>query len=282
MHEREPTQEPTPEPDQPVDVGPQPAPPELVDDESRLPGNQIPARLRTGRLPALPPEPGPDAYTQTFAGSERDPEAEQRIRALLARSREQARAHEVIPDELAIWVASLLDYTSGRLYGWWLDAAREADEVEADVRAMLALSPTALQTGEIAEDWGIFDHDGFEPLRIGEQAGLSWVSAVARGIAEHGAAFAAWADVMEDEALLDSFAENYLGHYDTLAAYAAQWLEDTGYQHHLDQAIAELPDWLRPHVRIDTDALGQELETGGDVQVYPSPDGGLWLFQEPA
>lgn len=174
-----------------------------------------------------------------------------------------------------IWVASLSDYNNGHLHGRWIDAAREPEELQADIDAMLAASPWAARTGEPAEEWGIFDHDNFGPLRIGEYENISHVSAVARGIAEHGLAFAAWADVIQDEEQLAGFDEAYLGHYDDLHTYLEQLLNDLGYDRILDEA---LPASIRPYVKIDITATVHDLILGGDLHAIPAPDGGVWIF----
>lgn len=174
-----------------------------------------------------------------------------------------------------IWVGSWLDYNNGILHGEWIDAARQTDEIWADIAAMLAASPTARKHGEVAEEWGIFDYENFGPLRVGEQETVSFVAAVARGIAEHGPAFAAWADVMEDEASLDGFEGSYLGEYDSPEAYAEQLIDDLGYNQLLEQA---LPDNIRGYARFDTAALARDMQLSGDVQANPREGGGVWLF----
>ena len=101
------------------------------------------------------------------------------------------------------------------------------------------------------------------------------MTAVARGIAEHGPAFAAWADVMEDEATLGGFADAYLGEYDSLEAYAEHLVDDLGYNQLLDDV---LPEHVRRYVQINTAGLAQDMWLGGDVHVYPKDGGGVWLF----
>ncbi len=178
------------------------------------------------------------------------------------------------PEPPRVWIGSWLDYNHGVLYGEWLDAAREADDLWADIAAMLAASPTARQTGEVAEDWGIFDYENFGPLKVGEQETVAWITAVARGIAEHGPAFGAWADVVEDEAALGGFAEAYLGEYDSIEDYAQQLVEDLGYERALDEA---LPEHVRRYVEINFAGLAQDLFLSGDVYVCHR-EGGVWLF----
>lgn len=186
----------------------------------------------------------------------------------------QVERAERLTDTPRIWVGSWLDYNNGVLYGEWIDAAQDDEALQADIAAMLAASPTTAETGEPAEDWGIFDHDNFGPLRIGEQESLSWVGAVARGIAEHGLAFAAYADVMEDEAALPGFEDSYIGQYDSLEAYAEELVEHAGYDRLLDE---HLPAGIRAYVRVDTAQLAHDLFLSGDVHVLHG-NGGVWLF----
>lgn len=178
-------------------------------------------------------------------------------------------------DRPQIWAGSLSDYNNGRLHGAWIDAAREPDEIQADIDAMLAASPWAIQTGEPAEEWGVFDTDNFGDCRIGQHEDLEWISAVAKGIAEHGLAFAAWADVMEERELLPGFEEAYIGEYDSLEAYAEELVRDLGYDKLLDRVV---PPSLRPYVDIDVASFAQDMWLSGEVAVYPCTGGGVWLF----
>lgn len=182
---------------------------------------------------------------------------------------------ERLQPEPRIWVGSWLDYNNGILYGEWIDAAREDDAIWADIAAMLTNSPTAAQTGETAEDWGIFDYDNFGPLQVGEQEDIAWIGKVARGIAEHGLAYGAYADVMQDADALDGFTDSYLGHYDSVQAYVEQLVDDLGYDRLLDEA---LPEHLRAYVRIDVELLARDMQLGGDIHVLPADDGGVWII----
>lgn len=194
----------------------------------------------------------------------------------------QRRAEQPADDtEPHIWVGSWLDYNNGILHGQWITAARDADAVAADIAAMLARSPTARKYGEPAEDWGIFDYEHFGPLRVGEQESVSYVTAVARGIAIHGPAFAAWADLRTDDAdqagqaCLDGFEDAYLGEYDSLEAYAEHLVSELGYNQLLDE---RLPEHLRAYVEINLRGLASDLRLGGEVQVCDRDGGGVWVF----
>jgi antirestriction protein len=170
-------------------------------------------------------------------------------------------------------VGSLADYTDGRLHGTWIEAARGPEEIQAAIQTVLASSPWTTRTGQLAEEWGIFDYDNFGTCRIEVHPDLSWVSAVATGIQQHGLAFAAWANVVEEPARLPDFDEAYLGHYDSLQAYVEQLINDLSYDQLLDRAV---PPSLRPYVTINLAATAQDV--GRDVQVLPAAEGGVWIF----
>ena len=141
--------------------------------------------------PQLPEEN--EAETRSAAaGSERDP-------------REGPR----------VYVASLSDFNGGLLHGAWLSAGVEEDELEMSIRSMLASSPSPE-----AEEFAIFDYEGFGPLRIDEYTPLSSLSAIACGIAEHGVAFAHWvaSGGSSERTDLLGFEDAYLGHWESLRA----------------------------------------------------------------
>jgi antirestriction protein len=172
-----------------------------------------------------------------------------------------------------IYAASLSDYNAGRLHGAWLDATGDADELAAGVQAMLASSPTPG-----AEEWAIHDYEGFGPARLDEYESLETVTALGRGIAEHGSAFAHWAALVgtgeSDE--LEHFEDAYLGHFDSLEAYAEELFDDLGYTDLIDQVI---PEHLQPYVRLDVEAFARDLELSGDV-TSSEGDGGVYVFDQ--
>jgi len=170
-----------------------------------------------------------------------------------------------------IYVASLSDYNAGRLHGEWIDAAVETDELAESVKAMLTISP---EPG--AEEWAIHDYEGFGPLRLEEYESLETVSAVALGIAEHGPAFAHWAALVgtSDREALARFEDAYLGHWDSLTAYAEELLDDIGVYRQIEEA---LPDHLQPYVTIDAEGMGRDMEFGGQITTSVGDDG-VFIF----
>ena len=170
-----------------------------------------------------------------------------------------------------IYVASLSDYNAGRLHGRWIDAARPAEELHADIQAMLERSPEP-----IAEEWAIHDYQGFGPIDLHEYEDIEVVSTLAEGIAEHGAAFAAWASTRDqlDKESLDGFTDAFLGTWTSVEAYAEEFLDDIG----ATAELAKLPEWLQPHVELDIEGFARDLVLGGDV-VAVDDEYGAHLFQ---
>lgn len=160
--------------------------------------------------------------------------------------------HRELPDDgPRIYMASLSDYNAGRLHGAWISANQEPEEIEDDVQAMLARSPEP-----IAEEWAIHDYEGFGPVELGEYESIEHVSRIARGIAEHGSAFAHWANYLGSSQweYLDNFEDNYIGEWTSVTEFAESMLEDTGID--IDSLVDER---LQPYVSFDVDAFARDL-----------------------
>lgn len=172
-----------------------------------------------------------------------------------------------------IYVASLSDYNDGRLHGAWLDANADTEDLAAGVQEMLSRSP---MPG--AEEWAIHDYEGFGPLRFGEYENLATIAHIGQGIAEHGPAFAHWAAICDSSDLdqLARFDDVYLGHWDSLEAYAEEFLDDLGISDLIERTI---PEYLQPYVRIDTEGFARDLEYSGDVSSSEG-DNGVYLFDQ--
>lgn len=172
-----------------------------------------------------------------------------------------------------IWIASLADYNAGRLHGDWIDAAVDTDDLHAAAQAILTSSHAPN-----AEEFAIFDSDEFGNYRVQEYETLEHVAAVARGIRDHGEAFATWAELVRHDApeRLDDFEVHYLGQYDSATDWADEVLHDSVLAEELDRVV---PASLRSYVRIDSEAFGRDAQLGGDIYVEGDPTGGVWVFR---
>lgn len=182
------------------------------------------------------------------------------------------RRVEKLQPQPAIWACSLADYNAGLLHGEWIDADQEPAQLRDAVAAMLAASPTNPK----AEEWAIFEYDGFGDLHLDELEDLNTVSRLAHGLVAHGPAFAAWAEYLgHDSEHLDRFDEAFLGEWPSVEAYAEHLLDDLGYLDVIDRAI---PSNLRPYVQLDTAGFARDLQIGGDVFAKTTPNDGVWIF----
>lgn len=171
-----------------------------------------------------------------------------------------------------IWIGSLADYNNGTLHGDWVDAAVPDDDLITAARRIVASSETPG-----AEEWAIFDHDGFGGLTIGEYERLEVVAAVARGIVEHGPAFAAWAELHDCAPdMLAGFSDAYLGEYNSPAAWAEEVCADLGIEELLVKL--SLPGGIAAHIHIDYAAIANDARLSGDIDVAHGPDGRVWIF----
>ncbi|HEX3783927.1 MAG TPA: antirestriction protein ArdA [Pseudonocardiaceae bacterium] len=196
----------------------------------------------------------------------------------------QRDAYELATEEVAgspsglnprIWVGSLADYNNGRLHGVWLDATLDPDELYQAIQFMLRNGYTP-----DAEEWGIFDHDEFGGFEVSEYADLKTVSRVAQGVAEYGAPYAAWVELVganSDELLTEErFRDHYEGEYDSTAGYVEYILQETDFYRQLDEALAGIPEDLRRYVKVDVEGIAEEWAQG--LHVVETSGGKVWVF----
>jgi antirestriction protein len=175
-----------------------------------------------------------------------------------------------------IWVGSEADYTNGRLYGVWMNAALEPEELEAATQFMLRHSAIPG-----AEEWAIMDYDGFGGYKVDEWTSFETVSLIAQGVAEHGEAYAAWVKYVGDTSgrLLeaDAFHGDYQGEFESVQDYVKHFLEETGIQQELDRALEVIPESVRRYVRVDVEMMARDWEIEG-LWAVESAEGGVHVF----
>lgn len=175
-----------------------------------------------------------------------------------------------------IWVGSLADYNAGRLHGEWMDATLDPDELHAAIRFLLRHSSEA-----VAEEWAVFDYENFGGYRVEEYSSFDTIALIAKGIAEHGPAYAEWVDLVGDTSgeLLEPgrFQDAYPGEYDSLEDYVEYILTETEFYGQLDQALEFLPEDLRRYVKVDTEGIAEEW--GQSLHAVETTDGRVWVFE---
>lgn len=188
------------------------------------------------------------------------------------RGSERRRDHESEPGlQPRVWIGSLADYNNGTLTGEWIDAAVADEDLAKAARAVVARSETP-----DAEEWAIFDYDDFGSWKPGEYEDITLVATVARGIAEHGPAFAAWAELHDaDPDMLAAFQDSYLGEYDSPSTWAREVLGESEVEQRIEEAVGKE---LGRHVEVDYDGFARDCWLGGDIYLVHSDDGRVWIF----
>ncbi|ORT46694.1 antirestriction protein ArdA [Frankia sp. KB5] len=179
-------------------------------------------------------------------------------------------------DRPRIYVASLLDYTSGAIHGAWIDAGQDVAALEATVQAMLAASPTAAGTGEAAEAWAIHDFDGggLHRLPLGEHESLADVARIAQLLSEHGEPFivlAQHAGLDDLDFLEAAVRDSFVGHWPSVEEFAEHVFDDMG----APTFIENSPRHLRPFLLLNVEKMAEQLET--ELTILDG-QGGVYVF----
>lgn len=158
-----------------------------------------------------------------------------------------------------VYVADLASLERGIQHGLWIDANQEAEQLNADVASMLESSPTIGATV-----WAVQVTEDFAGLDLPDYADTVLISRLGRGIAEHGAAYAAYASMVgiADQDMLDRFDDFYVGSYDSPEAWAREVGDDLEWNEHIDQVVGPM---LRPYVTIDYARFARDAQAGWDV-----------------
>lgn len=123
--------------------------------------------------------------------------------------------------DISIYVACLASYNHGTLFGKWIDATQDEDEIINEIKAMLESSPIPE-----AEEWAIFDYEGFGNIELSEYESIEAICAYAQFIEEHdkvGIALLADFDLEEAQRFID---EAYCGSFDSEVEFAESLYED--------------------------------------------------------
>lgn len=153
-----------------------------------------------------------------------------------------------------IYVASLSDYNAGILHGEWLsfDDFSSAGEVWEAIRAMLADSPTAKAEGVPAEEWAIYDYEGFADLHVheGESIEALWEAHELLESLDDPEAFIDYLDNQGQATLSEvtesniaNFQEAYRGWYRSKEEFAEELIEEMGLLSNVDELLSRYFDY---------------------------------------
>jgi antirestriction protein len=151
-----------------------------------------------------------------------------------------------------IYVASLTDYNAGILHGTWIDLEnKNHDEVMEEIQEMLADSPTARKTGELAEEFAIHDYEGFDT--ISEYEDIETLIEYVEMVEEHGDAWIAYVNITGQKWVTKAgFEACYQGSYESERDFVECLLDDTG-------ELESIPEHLRYY--FDYDSYANDLFT---------------------
>ena len=120
--------------------------------------------------------------------------------------------------EIRIYVACLASYNNAILYGIWIDANQDEDEIRDAISEMLARSSIPN-----AEEYAIHDYEGFEGVSIAEYQGIKSVSEIAEFIEEHGTLGAKLLDYYSEiEEARQALKERYFGQYSSVSDFCEE------------------------------------------------------------
>ena len=143
-------------------------------------------------------------------------------------------------DTPKIYVSCLSAYNSGRLWGMWIDATQDVEDIYTDIKEMLSLSPVAHI--EPCEEWRIDDYECFEGVTVREYESIDRVSQIATAVEENGKAFALYLDYMGEDDIdkaVEQFQDRYRGCYESAEDYARDYYESTGMLERIEAAGLE-------------------------------------------
>ena len=159
-----------------------------------------------------------------------------------------------------IYVASLSDYNAGFLHGEWIDLeGHDMDSLHETIKAILAKSPAMKLYGDPAEEWAIHDFEGFGSYRLSEYEDLERVLELHEAAQEHEGDifFGVLAYYGGDlDHTLSQFEDNFNGTWESVEAYAENFLEETG-------TLDTIPQHLQAY--FDVKSYAQDMELGGDI-----------------
>lgn len=165
------------------------------------------------------------------------------------------------------YFACLAAYNSGFLHGVRVDMTQDIDVIREEIADMLKRSPVTIEYGEIAEEWGIHDHEGFESIDV-DRCNLEQLNEIAIALSESDYPNIL-ADIYNDfyagdtiESAKEYIEENDAGTYKDLGDFA-------------ESIYLECYDPIPKHLQwyIDWDRMGEDMEMNGEINSYNVGDG---------
>jgi antirestriction protein len=155
-------------------------------------------------------------------------------------------------------------------FGQWIDADQSADLLEAAIAEAFGRPPE-----DEVSDWSVTNTEGFTGIDLFGSSDSQLIATLGQGVAEHGAAFAAWVELhgTGDVDLVSRFNDFYIGSYRDERDWAESIAADLEWLEHLDRVVEPT---LRPYVRIDYDQVARD--TRGSWDLITGADGRVYVF----
>ena len=169
-------------------------------------------------------------------------------------------AIEISADTPRIYCACLSSYTNDILFGQWISADQDPEDIREEIENMLSESPLA-DTEEPCEKYAIHDYENFQGVQLNEYESLDYVSALAQALEQHGKAFSLYLECFgsdDIETALESFDNNYHGCFESAEDYAEDYYEQTGQLETIEQAGLN-------RYYIDWKAIAHDWQCSGDL-----------------
>lgn len=149
------------------------------------------------------------------------------------------------------------------------------DEPGAHLGHWLPATGTSQQVRARIGDGMIDDVVGFGNFNFQHGDSPEIIAAVANGIAIHGEAFAAWAELHDgDLSMLSAFKDAYLGEY----ANPADWaIQTTGAQHILNELGMEIGELIE-FFHFDAEAFVEDAYRTGQIWIERPDERRCWVF----
>ncbi|MBB1152462.1 antirestriction protein ArdA [Amycolatopsis dendrobii] len=169
-----------------------------------------------------------------------------------------------------VYVTDLASTERGIDHGLWVDANQSADDIAADIDAMLASSPVPG-----AKLWVVRATEDFDDIDLSTVSTSAAIAELAQGLVRHGRAFTAWVrHIDHDYTRLADFPSEYVGSYQSPEAWAWSLAESLGWHQELDRRITDT--LIRPYVTLDYAAIAQDASASWHV--LRDPDGTVHVF----
>lgn len=170
-----------------------------------------------------------------------------------------------------IWVGDWAAYNNGKLHGAWIDASEGIDHVWDEINAILKSSPEPM-----AEEWGIFDHQGFHGYHVSENPNLEELCTVAELIWEHEAEEEGKgkvvAELIQDygiDGAKEMLEDNFIGRFDDKQDFIYQHVEDCCLLEGVSETVKNYFDY---------EGFCRDMELNGDILFIEVGYGNVYVF----